>query len=308
MSFNNLGTIQVDLDGLWTNLKYYGYDHDVEDDMIFETSIPRFLDLFDKYNVKATFFLIGKDCEVSEKKKLIVDIHRAGHEIANHTYSHVFGFKNLSILEKTKEIEMCEKLICNITGKMPSGFKAPGYDQDLTGLKLLNKKNYLYDSSIIPTSIYPMIMNVNRLISGGVKRNHGPGWNWMFAPNTIYNPSYNNKLKKGSMNLFELPCSVTPFFKLPFHATFALKFGFDYFKYSFKLAKFANIPINYEFHAADLCNNVKDKRLAHLNSPSFEKKYSVCKKMLKHMTKSHKFVTSQNLINSYKNKFKSRAY
>lgn len=47
---------------------------------------PWILDELDKYNVKATFFCIGKNAELHPE--LIEDILKRGHSIGNHTYSH----------------------------------------------------------------------------------------------------------------------------------------------------------------------------------------------------------------------------
>ena len=301
-----VGTIQVDLDGLWTNLKYYGHETEINPDPVFESSIPRFLDLFAKYNVKATFFLIGRDCEVPEKVALVKRIVEEGHEIANHTYSHIFGFRNLSMEKKIEEIKKCEEIISKVIGKKPVGFKAPGYDVDVETTRILARENYLYDSSVIPTFVYPLIMKLNRIISGGAKRTHGPKWSWGMAPNKMYQPSAKSEWRKGKkgskLPIIELPCSVMPLLRLPFHATFATKFGLPYFKLSYNLLKETNNTLNYEFHATDLCDNIKDKRMPHLNAISLERKMAVCEGILKLITKDYEIVTSTEMIMRNKSK------
>ena len=47
---------------------------------------PRVLDILDKYNAKATFFLVG--LHVQGNEELVRRIHKSGHEIGNHTWSH----------------------------------------------------------------------------------------------------------------------------------------------------------------------------------------------------------------------------
>ncbi len=289
-------TIQVDLDGLWTNLQYYGHNVDVNPDTVFETSIPRYLDLFKKYNVKATFFLIGKDAEVPAKANLIKKIIEEGHEIANHTYSHVFGLRNLSTEEKMAELKKGEKNIIAVTGKKPVGFKSPGYDLDEGMLNILEREGYLYDSSVIPTPFYPLIMAINRLLSGGVKRTHGPRMSWIFAPNTIYHPSSIREWRRGNLNMKELPCTVVPFLRLPYHATFATKFGYHYFRIAQFLTEMTSNSLNYEFHAADLCDDIKDERMPHLNAVPFEKRYSVCEAIIKYLSEHYQIVTSEELV------------
>lgn len=304
-----IGTIQVDLDALWTNLEYYGYKSEVSPDALFASSIPRFLDLFAKYNIKATFFLVGKDGESKEKIELIRRISNAGHEIANHTYSHVFGFRKLSKEEKIKEIGKSEEIIYNITGKKPCGFKTPGFDFDLETLNLLRGRGYLYDSSIIPTPVYPLILRMNRFFSGGEKRTHGPKLSWVFAPHKLYYPSSGNIIKEGKSStekegsneprkipLKEVPCSVMPLLRLPYHPTFAAKFGLPYFNLSFQLNNYFGSYLNYAFHAADLADDLTDPRLGHLSKVSFQKRFRLCEEIIKKISQKYEIVTTKELI------------
>lgn len=47
---------------------------------------PKLLDVLDKYNVKATFFMIGE--KVDKYPEIVKEVHRRGHTIGNHTYFH----------------------------------------------------------------------------------------------------------------------------------------------------------------------------------------------------------------------------
>ncbi len=294
-----IATIQVDLDGLWTNLSYYGYNTEVSPDAIFETSIPRFLDIFSKYNIKATFFLIGKDAEVPEKAALVKKIQEAGHEIANHTYSHHFGFKNMTLEQQREEIMKGEKIIKRITGITPVGFKAPGYDFNNSTLHILEENNYRYDSSMMPTFVYPLIMKINNLFSGGIKRDHGPKWYWAFAPNRPYHPSLVKEWKKGERKILEVPSSVMPIVRLPFHATFSLYFGYGYFWSAYNLSKIKNKPLVYEFHAADLADEIKDTRLGHLTKNNLSHRLKTVEKIISLISKDYITMTTSQLVKEY---------
>jgi len=46
------------------------------------------LDALDEHSVKATFFLVGQQLEQPEGRKLAERAYRAGHRLANHSYSH----------------------------------------------------------------------------------------------------------------------------------------------------------------------------------------------------------------------------
>lgn len=84
---------------------------------------PEILNLLEKYNQKATFFCIGKQIEkYPEASKSIVE---QGHIIANHTYSHTNKMGFLSEKEVHNEIASTEKIIQQITGKIPNLFRPP---------------------------------------------------------------------------------------------------------------------------------------------------------------------------------------
>lgn len=83
------------------------------------------LDILAEYGVKATFFVIGKNAE--KYKKQVARAYSEGHEIGNHTYSHLTASeKNLGSL--TNELKKTDDIIYSITGQRPKLFRPPtGY-------------------------------------------------------------------------------------------------------------------------------------------------------------------------------------
>ena len=96
------------------------------------------LPLLDKYNAKATFFLIGEEIEKhpEEAKKIVA----AGHQIGNHTYSHNrMVFKTPSYIKE--EIQKTDQLIQKAGFKGEIDFRPPN-GKKLVGLPYyLNKHN-----------------------------------------------------------------------------------------------------------------------------------------------------------------------
>ena len=88
----------------------------------------RILNILSKYNVKATFFVIGENAQqYPDVLKKTADL---GHEIGNHTYDHKSVYK-LQNDELVRSVIRCEKLIQSITEKKPSAFRPPeGYMND----------------------------------------------------------------------------------------------------------------------------------------------------------------------------------
>jgi peptidoglycan/xylan/chitin deacetylase (PgdA/CDA1 family) len=101
-------------------------------------NVNQILPLLDKYNAKATFFLIGDEIEKHpEEAKKIVD---AGHQIGNHTYSHNrMVFKTPSYIKE--EIQKTDQLIQKAGYKGEVDFRPPN-GKKLVGLPYyLNKHN-----------------------------------------------------------------------------------------------------------------------------------------------------------------------
>ena len=101
-------------------------------------NVDQLLPLLDKYNVKATFFLIGNEIEKhpDEAKKIV----GAGHQIGNHTYSHKrMVLKSPSFIKE--EIEKTDELIRIIGYTEEIDFRPP-YGKKFIGLPYyLNKHN-----------------------------------------------------------------------------------------------------------------------------------------------------------------------
>ncbi len=93
-------------------------------------NVVQLLPLLDKYNAKATFFVIGNELEknLEEGKK----IAQAGHQIGNHSYSHKrMVFKTPSFIQQ--EIEKTNTLIRKTGYKGPIDFRPPN-GKKLVGL------------------------------------------------------------------------------------------------------------------------------------------------------------------------------
>lgn len=80
------------------------------------------LDGLKERNVKATFFLIGKNAE--ENPELVKRIYAEGHLIGNHTYSHV-EITKIPDEEAIEELEKTDEIICSITGEHVQYMRPP---------------------------------------------------------------------------------------------------------------------------------------------------------------------------------------
>ncbi|WP_099189222.1 polysaccharide deacetylase family protein [Tepidibacter mesophilus] len=108
---------------------------------------PKILDLLKKYDIKGTFFVLGKHVEFyPETLKIIKD---EGHEIGNHTYSHV-DVKKIPSRKIEEEFNKTQQKIYDVIKEKPKIFRPPfgSYNTYLKDLaKRHNVKIILWSSS-----------------------------------------------------------------------------------------------------------------------------------------------------------------
>ena len=120
------------------------------------TYVEKILTLFSRFNVKATFFILGYAAE--RTPDVVKMIHSEGHEIASHGYGHVQVYKQekdefLRDLLQSKDI--IEGIIRSDRGRV-IGYRAPewsickGKRDSFWALDLLAQNGFIYDSSIAP--------------------------------------------------------------------------------------------------------------------------------------------------------------
>lgn len=106
----------------------------------------RILDLLDKYEIQATFFIPGYTAERNEA--IVKEIARRGHDIGAHGYLH----EPPSTLEPEEEKEILDKAMAileGITGRRPLGFRSPSLEASKHTLQFLVEKDFVYDSSLM---------------------------------------------------------------------------------------------------------------------------------------------------------------
>lgn len=144
-----INALTVDLEHWYSNELIRDYLPENKEDQIVDATGP-ILDILDKHDIKATFFVLGT---VAEKcPRLIREIHENGHEIASHFYTHRM-LNKLNKDEFEKELRKSINLLESITGERPIGFRAPYFSIDNSNrwvFDVLKKNGFRYDSSIFP--------------------------------------------------------------------------------------------------------------------------------------------------------------
>ena len=179
MSENKVCFVSIDVEhdiGTDSDKKFNG----IED-------IDALLDLFGKFQVRATLFVTG---DVLVRYAEEVKRWSKDYEIASHSYSHRF-FNKLSKWEKSEDIKRSIEIYEKVLFKKPKGFRAPSHIIDNETMGILLGNGFIYDSSVVPH--YPAI-----------KRYDGYRGD---APCMPYRPSEMNYRKRGDMRIIEMPVS-----------------------------------------------------------------------------------------------------
>lgn len=104
------------------------------------------LDLLDKYQFKATFFVLGWIAE--RLPELVSDIYSRGHEIASHGYSHQLN-STMSQEEIVQDIVKSKSILENIIHIDVIGYRAPCFSVNEAVMDVLHTNGFKYDSSLI---------------------------------------------------------------------------------------------------------------------------------------------------------------
>ncbi len=184
-----INALSIDLEFWWSIELLNNHRKDQisekKDDLVVE-SVDPLLNLLDRYNVRATFFVQGM---VAEKyPELVAEIYKSGHEIGCHGYSH----KTLHDLGEAGFEDDVKKALVYLRKYRPIGYRAPSFslnEDTIWALQILNKYGFQYDSSVFP--IKTMLYGVPD------------------APLHIYKPSINDLTQKDPRGpVIEFPLTV----------------------------------------------------------------------------------------------------
>lgn len=164
-----------------------------------EQNTKKTLDLFDRNNVKATFFILGWVCQ--RYPELIREIYKQGHEIASHSIGH-HRVTDLSRSEFVEDITRSKKMLEDTIGAAVIGYRAPSFsigEKNIWALECLKEAGYLYSSSIYP-----------------IRHDH---YGMPSAPRFAFNPIENSEFLEMPVTTVEMlgkkfPCGGGGYFRL----------------------------------------------------------------------------------------------
>jgi len=294
------GTLQMDVDELWVLYKYLNNVTNYNITNVYQ-GLPFLLDLLDEHDFRMTFFVVGMDCLHKEKARVLEEVHRRGHEIANHSMSHPVGIADLPEKIKIRELKEAEDAISQVTQVRPVGYRSPGYSIGPEMMDALEERNYLYDSSVFPSSLIGLQKLLCWLFWKEKSQHiYGP-LSTIFAPLKIYHPDQKRIWKRGSRKIYEVPVSVLPLCRLPFHAVFPIGYGNFIFDWGFALFNRSSATFNYLFHGIEVADHI-DKNLIpriYRANKSLRRRRELYRHIMKSIATVYQIVTTKELVESH---------
>jgi len=253
-------SISLDLDDQWTYMKVHGDEGWETFPSYLDVVLPVVLDILNKLDVKITFFIVGQDAAIERNRKALHSIIDQGHEIGNHSFHHESWLKTYSKEKIEEEIVRAEEAIFSATGKRTNMFRGPGFSWSSDLLHVLQKRNYIFDASILPTYISPLMRQYyfwNSKLSKEEKESRKElfgSFKEGFYPLKPYQWKLENE-----RSLLEIPVTTMPILKIPFHQSYLLyisniSIGLmkAYLWFSIFLCKITKTSPSYLLHPLDL--------------------------------------------------------
>ena len=250
---------------------------------VYERGMLRFLDIFERYGIRATLFVVSSDLSGSDNsgsdnsgsdnsgsdykggpgpssamymrnRGLMREASQRGHEIASHTHSHPYDFDRLPVEDQDFEIASSVRIINEAVGRAPVGFRAPGYNFRAEMTPLLVKHGLRYDASLLPSRGYYLLRAamIAKIRALGGKSGSQLGRYRNFATST--RPRI---VARDGAVIRQHPISVLPGLGLPMVGTFLAMLGPERLEAALGFAAELD-PLHIEFHGVDLLDLERD--------------------------------------------------
>lgn len=285
-----LASMSLDLDDQWSYMKVHGDEGWESFPSYLHIVVPHVLDLLDELDIKITFFIVGQDAAIEKNQAILKSIIERGHEIGNHSFHHESWLKTYSKEKIEEEIRRAEEAILSATGTRTICFRGPGFSWSNDLLEVLQKRNYIFDASILPTYISPL-MRMYYFWNSKLSKEERESRKELFGSyrEGFYpvKPFWWN-LGNGQ-KLLEIPVTTMPIFKVPFHMSYLLYIsGYStplmkaYLNFSTWICKLTRTSPSILLHPLDLISGDKVPQLAFfpgMNIPT-DKKVEIFKSVI----------------------------
>jgi hypothetical protein len=250
-----IAAVNVDIDGLHLYYRIHGL---AEPDLartrtIYEIGVTRFLELFARHGIRATFFAVGEDLSNPVNRGIARRIVAEGHELASHSHTHPYDLTRLGRAGIEAELERAERAIEPIRGSRPAGFRAPGYNTSPELLGAVAERGYSYDSSLFPC---PPYLVARAAVIGAYRLLGRRSQSLVGDPLAMFRSRLPHWTRPtgGSARLLELPITVLPGLRFPLIGTSLIAMGRTGWSLLRPVVGALDF-VNVEFHAIDMTDH-----------------------------------------------------
>lgn len=163
---------------------------------VWQEGLPLMLDIYAKYNIKATFFFIANFAK--QHPEIVKMVQPAGHEVALHglTHDHKKAFDIMPYDEQLQHLKEGKSILEDIAGVEVTSFRSPALRVNSDTPRALVEAGFKYDSSVAP-------QRLDMFLSLGSKNK----LQWLGAPRVPYETAIDNLARHGNSGIFEVPVS-----------------------------------------------------------------------------------------------------
>jgi peptidoglycan-N-acetylglucosamine deacetylase len=218
-----LANLSLDLDNKWSYLQSAGRAEWEDYPSYLPTVIPRIIEKLNDHRLSITFFVVGRDVERESDRPAIHSLVDAGHELANHSYSHQPWLHLMKPEEIDFELRHTDRLIHQVQGRSAMGFRGPGYSDSPQVRETLLELGYQYCASPFPSIVGPLARLYYFAKTGLKSSEDRQQRDRLFGRFRDCLASNRPRLQSQNQKpLWVLPVTVMPMTRLPFHFSYLL--------------------------------------------------------------------------------------
>ena len=206
---------------------------------VLNQGMPRLLDLYDRFGVKATFFFTGHIAQLYPD--VVRMAYKHGHEVGSHGLTHEVSqaFDVLTSDQQLDHLRQSKRILEDIIGDEVVSFRAPAARVAEGFPSIMQVAGFKVDSSVASQRLDMMFS------FGAMKKLH-----WIAAPRKAYFVKENNIFKNGNSKVLEVPISAM---------------GFPYIGTFMRIAPMLNRMTRRTLYLETLCNGRQFVFLTHPN-------------------------------------------
>jgi len=248
--------VNVDVDSLALYRQIHGLppDPDAGADPAWTVGVPRFLALFARLGVRATFFVVTRDLSHPAARAVARDVLAAGHELASHSHTHPYDLVRRPPEEIEAELRSADAVLRALVGGPVAGFRAPGYNQSPFLRAALVRLGYRYDTSDFPCPPY-VLAKAAIILAKRLRGRHSRSI--VSRPWETFGRAAPHRVATSAGPLWSFPISVLPVVRFPLIGTSLTLLGAPGVAAVEPIVRRMDW-LNVEFHAADLLSLADD--------------------------------------------------